>query len=435
MKTIVNNVSKGLAMMLLVFTITAMQANGSVLSHSKASKDTAFRTFTGKVIDNTTKKPIVFANVYLIGSSLGTVTNAEGEFVLKVPVTELNRKVGFSYLGYNNMVIALTEMKDKDNVVKLETSAVSLDAVVIRTDDPLDLLSMAFRKISENYKSDPEMLIGFYRETVKQNKSYVAVAEAVLDVYKSSYNSMMDFDRVQIYKGRKSQDVKKMDTLMFKLQGGPRTSFLLDVVKNPGELLSEDYLENYNFRFAGFATIDGRDNYVIEFDQKENVDLPLYKGRIYLDTKNMAFSRLEFSLSDKALVLASSDLVRKKPMDLRVDVLGATYLVNYRILNDKWYLNHVRSELTFRCNWKKKRYNSTYTTALEMAVTDRDTININKSRYRDQSKSSDIFADKVNAYKDENYWGEYNYIKPDESIESVINKLNRKLKWKAIGEN
>ncbi len=435
MKTIVTNVSKGLAMMLLVFSITAMQAKGSVSSHSKAAKDTAFRTFTGKVIDNTTKKPVVFANVYLIGSSLGTVTNAEGEFVLKVPVTELNRKVGFSYLGYQNIVIALSDMKEKDNVVKLETSAVSLDAVVIRTDDPLDLLRMAFRKINENYKSDPEMLIGFYRETVKQNKSYVAVAEAVLDVYKSSYNSMMDFDRVQIYKGRKSQDVKKMDTLMFKLQGGPRTSFLLDVVKNPGELLSEEYLENYNFRFAGFATIDGRDNYVIEFDQKENVELPLYKGRIYLDTKNMAFSRLEFSLSDKALVLASSDLVRKKPMDLRVDVLGADYLVNYRILNDKWYLNHVRSELTFRCNWKKKRYNSTYTTALEMAVTDRDTININKSKYKDQSKSSDIFADKVNAYKDENYWGEYNYIKPDESIESVINKLNRKLKWKSIGEN
>jgi hypothetical protein len=237
MKTIVTNVSKGLAMMLLVFSITAMQAKGSVFSHSKAAKDTAFRTFTGKVIDNTTKKPVVFANVYLIGSSLGTVTNAEGEFVIKVPVTELDRKVGFSYLGYNNKVIPLAEMKDKDNVVKLESSAVSLDAVVIRTDDPVDLLNMAFKKISENYKSDPEMLIGFYRETVKQNKSYVAVAEAVLDVYKSSYNSMVDIDRVQIYKGRKSQDVKKMDTLMFKLQGGPRTSFLLDVVKNPGELL------------------------------------------------------------------------------------------------------------------------------------------------------------------------------------------------------
>jgi hypothetical protein len=48
---------------------------------------------------------------------------------------------------------------------------------------------------------------------------------------------------------------------------------------------------------------------------------------------------------------------------------------------------------------------------------------------------SDIFADKVDAYKDENFWGEYNYIKPDESIESVINRLNRKLKWKNISEN
>jgi hypothetical protein len=421
-------------MMLLVFSISVMQANGSILSHVKAGKDTTYRTYSGKVIDNITKKAVVFANVYLIGSSLGTVTNADGEFVLKVPISELNRKVGISYLGYNNKVIALEDMKEEDNLIRLELSAVSIDEVVIRTDDPLELLRMAFRKVNDNYKTDPEMMVGFYRETVKQNRSYVAVSEAVLDVYKSPYNSVIDYDRVKIYKGRKSEDVKKMDTLMFKLQGGPRTSFLLDVVKNPGELLTEEYLNDYKFKFVGFATIDGRDNYVIQFDQNESVELPLYKGMIYLDTKNMAFSRLEFSLSDKALDLADNSLVRKKPMDLKVDVLGADYLVNYRVLDEKWYLNHVRSELAFKCIWKKKRYNATYTTALEMAVTDRDTATIDKSRYRDQSKMTDIFADKVDSFKDENFWGEYNYIKPDESIESVIKKLNRKLKWKAISE-
>ena len=102
--------------------------------------------------------------------------------------------------------------------------------------------------------------------------------------------------------------------------------------------------------------------------------------------------------------------------------------INYRVLDEKWYLNHVRSELIFKCNWKKKRFDATYTTALEMAVTDRNTENINKAKYREQTKMTDIFADKVNAYKDENFWGEYNYIKPEESIESVINKLNKKLK-------
>lgn len=426
---------RGLAFMLMFIAFSAMQVRGSVWNHSKAPKDTTFVTFTGKVIDNTTRKPVVFANVYLIGSSLGTVTNADGEFVLKVPVAELSRKVGFSNLGYKNLVVALTEMKAKDNIIRLEIAATSLEEVIIRSDDPIELLRMAYRRIHENYNKEPEMQVGFYRETVKQNRNYVAVAEAVLDVYKSSYNSLVDNDRVRIYKGRKSEDVKKMDTLMFKLQGGPRTSFMLDVVKNPGEILSEEYLDDYYFKFAGFAAIDGRDNYVIEFDQRENVDLPLYKGKIFLDTKNMAFSRLEFSYSDKALDIADNELVRKKPMDLKIDVLGANYLINYRILDDKWYLNHVRSELIFKCNWKKKRYNATYTTALEMAVTDRNSDNINKAKYKDQTKMTDIFADQVNSFKDENFWGEYNYIKPDESIESVINRLNRKLKWQNISDN
>lgn len=421
--------------MMMLIALSSMQASGSFWGPGKAAGDTTYKTFTGKVIDKATRKPVPFANVYLIGSSLGTVTNAEGEFILKVPVGEMNRKIGISNLGYKNLVISFAEMDSKDNLIKLELAATPLEQVVIRSDDPVELLKMAYRRIHENYNLNPEMQVGFYRETVKQNKSYVAVAEAVLDVYKSPYNSLFDYDRVKIFRGRKSEDVKKMDTLMFKLQGGPRTSFLLDMVKNPGEILSEEYFEKYIFRFAGFASIDGRDNYVIEFDQRPDVELPLYKGTIYLDTKNMAFSRMDFSFSDEALKIADNELVRKKPMDLKIDVLAADYMINYRVVDEKWYLNHVRSELVFKCNWKKKRYNATYTAALEMAVTDRNTENINKARYKDQSKQTDILADKVSAYKDENFWGDYNYIKPEESIESIIHKLNKKLRWESIEGN
>jgi hypothetical protein len=423
---------KGLGVMLIVLSVTTSQAMGSGWNRERNPQDTAFKVFTGKVIDHATKKPVVFANVYLVGSSLGTVTNADGEFVLKVPTTELNRRLGISNLGYKNLIVDLATLKDRENTFRLELAATPLEQVVIRSDDPLDLLRMAYRRIPENYNDDPEMQVGFYRETVKQNRSYVAVAEAVLDVYKSPYTSLMDYDRVKIFKGRKSEDVKKMDTLMFKLQGGPKTSFLLDVVKNPGEILSEEYFDKYDFKFAGYASIDGRDNYVIQFDQKPEVDIALYKGTVYLDTKNMAISRIDFSFSDKALDIADNELVRKKPMDLKIDVLGADYSINYRVLNEKWYLNHVRSELVFKCDWKKKRFDATYTTALEMAVTDRNTENINKAKYRDQTRMTDIFADKVNAYKDENFWGDYNYIKPEESIESVINKLNKKLRWQNI---
>jgi hypothetical protein len=434
MKTNVLQLTKCLAIMLMVIAITAGQAKGSVLSFEKSSKDTTFKTFNGKVVDATTKKPVIYANVYLIGSSLGVVTNDDGDFILKVPIAELGRKVGISNIGYKTVELSLSELGDKANIIKLETAAVQMDEVVIRSDDPRVLVNMALNRVNQNYRIDPEMLIGFYRETIKQNRSYVAVSEAVLDVYKSSYTSLADYDRVKIFKGRKSEDVKKMDTLMFKLQGGPRTSFLLDIVKNPGAIFSEDYLDDYYFSNAGYATIDGRDNYVIEFYQRESVPEPLYKGIIYLDTENMAFSRIEFSFSDQALSIADNELVRKKPIDLKVDVLGASYLVNYRLLDGKWYLNHVRSDLAFKCLWKKKRYNSTYNAVLEMAVTDR-TDKISKAKYKEQSKMTDIFADEVNQYKDENFWGEYNYIKPDESIETVINRLNKKLKWETIGDD
>jgi hypothetical protein len=432
MKTFKCRVNAAPIALILLIMFISLPANGAYTAGGKVKKDTTYKVYTGKVIDALSKKPVVFANVYLVKSSIGTVTNSDGEFILKVPIGETDQLVGFSFIGYHNFELKLSELSSEENVIKLEPSSVPIKEVVIRTSDPTELLRMAMRRIDENYKVSPEMLIAFYRETIKQNRNYVAVSEAVLDVYKSPYNNDFEMDRVKIYKGRKSEDVKKMDTLIFKLQGGPRTSFLLDVVKNPGALLSADFIDYYEFQFAGFVTIDGRDNYVIEFDQKDNVNYPLYKGKIYLDTKNLAFSRLEFSLSEKGIDLADNELVRKKPIDLKVNVIGAHYMINYRVLDDKWYLNHVRSELAFECKWEKKLFKSTYITALEMAVTDRDNELVDKFKYKESAKMSDVFADQVKYFTDGDFWGAYNYIKPDESIESAISKLNRKLKRREL---
>jgi hypothetical protein len=41
---------------------------------------------------------------------------------------------------------------------------------------------------------------------------------------------------------------------------------------------------------------------------------------------------------------------------------------------------------------------------------------------------SDIFTDKAYAFKNNDFWGDYNIIKPDESIQNAIEKLSKKLK-------
>ncbi|MCK7532195.1 MAG: hypothetical protein MZV63_14795 [Marinilabiliales bacterium] len=48
---------------------------------------------------------------------------------------------------------------------------------------------------------------------------------------------------------------------------------------------------------------------------------------------------------------------------------------------------------------------------------------------RRRLRYSDVFSEKVNAFADPEFWGEYNVIEPDQSIESAIRKLSRKLKF------
>lgn len=387
-----------------------------------------FKSFSGKVIDKETKKPIVFANVYVDGSGLGTVTNSEGEFVIKIPAEKYNAKLGVTFLGYSNIILSIEELNSEGNIIALQPSPIPIDEVIVRSGNALELVEGALKNIRDNYQSTPEKQVGFYRETIKQNRYYIEVAEAVLDVYKASYTDDFDFDRVKIYKGRKSQDVKKMDTILFKFQGGPKTSFLLDVIKTPGNILSNDMLEFYDFNLAGMTKINDRNSYIIDFDQKDGVNYPLYQGKIYLDVQTLAVAGIDFRISEKGIKLAGNELIRKKPVSMKMDVESGYYLVNYRELNGKWYLNHVRSELIFKCKWDKEFFRSEYITTFEMAVTDRDTSNVNKFKFKEIAKISDVFADQVNYFADEEFWGEYNFIKPDESIQYAIARLNKKLK-------
>jgi len=40
-----------------------------------------------------------------------------------------------------------------------------------------------------------------------------------------------------------------------------------------------------------------------------------------------------------------------------------------------------------------------------------------------------VFTDRVGAFADPEFWGDYNVIEPDQSIESAIRRLSKKLKF------
>lgn len=389
----------------------------------------AYKPVYGRIIDSRTEKPVVFASVYLEGTNIGTVSNSEGDFILKVPLFIENKTIVISSIGYRNIEMDVYSFSEgKSQAIKLEPGSIPIEQVTIVNRDARELLYQALGRIRENYSSEPMMVTSFYRETIKQNRSYVGVSEAVLDGYKSAYNSLTDSDRVKIFKGRKSTDVKKMDTIMFKLQGGPRTMFLLDIVKNPLELFEREVMEYYIYQMGGIVNIDDRPAYLIEFSQLPHIEYPLYSGKLFIDVETLGFVAADFSINPAKLDQAAQYLVRKKPAGLNVDLINANYKVNYRHSDGLWHLNHTRTELIMAVRWKKKLFRSTYTTISEMAITDIDPENVVKYKYRESARHDDVFQEKVSDFEDPDFWGEYNIIQPEVSIQEAIERISRKLK-------
>ena len=54
----------------------------------------------GKIIDKNTQSPIEYANIGILGKSIGTISNSDGDFVLKIPPAYINDTIGISCIGY-----------------------------------------------------------------------------------------------------------------------------------------------------------------------------------------------------------------------------------------------------------------------------------------------------------------------------------------------
>lgn len=396
--------------------------------HDEELSDTInYKAYYGKVVDSKTNKALPFATIEALGSNAATVTNIDGEFIIKIERKSDVSQLKIAYIGFQNKILELDKLSDKGSyTVKLEQTAIQLKQVTIRPQDAMELIADVLANIRANYSDQPMMMRGFYRETIQRGRNYVSISEAIIDVYKGSYLNEYQVDQVKLFRGRKSADVERMDTVLFKVQGGPNTTILMDVVKNPYILLSEEYLNIYDFRLSDVITIDDRLHYVISFNQKEYVDDPYYKGRLYIEMDRLAISEAEFELNVENQDQAARLFIKRKPMGMSIIPERAAYRAKYTIEDDRWYFTYARAEVKFKVNWKKKFFNTTYSTMSELAITDRTYEGIEKFAGRERFKSNDILNEKVYIFFDQGFWGGYNVIEPDQSIQSAIRKLNKK---------
>ena len=384
-------------------------------------------TVTGVVRNKDDRKKLENVNVSVPGTNIGTVTNSDGLFSLKIKDAEIVRGLEVSHIGYLNTQISLKENKDLSALTVWMMPAPNLlSEIVIFGNNARGIVEEAIRKIPVNYSPNENMLTTFYRETVQKRRRYISVSEAVIDVYKTAYNDrVLVKDKVQLQKGRRLLSQKTSDTLAVKVVGGPSLAIYLDVVKNQDALLNMGDLDYYEFHIEEPVNFDNRMQYVISFRPKVNLMYALFYGKLYIDFEKLAFTRAEFSLDMKNKTKAVEAILHKKPLGLQFKPQEVSYLVTYKEQNGKTYLNYIWNTIRFKCDWKKRLFSSGYTVYSEMVVTDRQEDNFTAISNKTAFKEKQVFYDLVDEYWNEDFWKEYNIIEPAESLEHAVNKLKK----------
>ena len=393
---------------------------------AQAAKGDGYVTISGVVKDQSTKKNLEYVNISVSGTSIGTVTNADGVFSIKVTDSIQASNLEISYLGYRNQRYPIRDADVDDAVIMLIPNTNTLPEVVIRAMDPVLLVKNAIDKIAVNNSPNQNMLTGFYRETIRKRRNYINVTEAIVNIYKTPYVDDVDRDRVQVFKGRQLVSPKAGDTLMVKLQGGPNYSIYLDAVKNRDLLLDKETLSDYKFKMETPVMLDKRLHYAVSFEPQAVQPYPLFYGTMYIDEETLTFTQIEFSFSMKDRNKVTYAILKKKPFNLRFKPEEITYMVNYKQENGISYLNYMQNTIRFKCDWKRRLFSTNYTIVSEMVVTDKQLENVSAIPYKLAFNIKNVLSDKVGNFYDENFWEGYNIIAPTESLESAVNKLKKK---------
>jgi hypothetical protein len=387
-----------------------------------------FKEFYGKVIDGNSNKVLEAVSLNIIETNISTITNSEGDFLLKVPNKYLESKVVVSMLGYNTRVIPVSNLSETGNKIKLYVAVTQLSAVSISAyKDAKSLVRKVFKKKNNNVQNESVFMTAFYRETIKRRNRNVSLTEAVVNILKQPNTSELR-DAIQLGKARKSTDYRRLDTVSMKLQGGPFSTIYLDVMKYPEYIFTDETIASYDFSFDVPTTINTRNVYVVNFKPRNGSLNIKYEGKLYVDVQSLALVSANYALDVSNKKKSKNLLVRKKPRDIVVYPLEAHYKVDYKAKGEKWYYSYSNLSLKFKVNKKREIFNKVYTLSSEMAVTDWEINSSDKKiKYKDRLRPTVIITDAISGFSDPNFWGEYNLIEPDKSIESAINKIRKNI--------
>jgi len=300
----------------------------------------SYRIF-GKVVDDSTKTSIPFASVAITGLNIGTSTNIDGEFQIKVDSLPVG--LIFSHVSYDKKEILV--QAPSYITISLTPRRVILEELVInerdRSDFPYRLLVQAYNK-AVNKSRDWKYGLAYYRQTSRNAKDYSELYEIFYDTRYSS-KGILEWDIQEGRYAMKSEKAvedyvyNKNFTQLFRLMTmyQPETDkFIMPVNENVREL--------YNLYISELLDVEGRKVAVVNFAPKEEIYTPAMSGRLFIDIDSYDILKLEGQIRNDNLDIIALTNPKGSWKDYVLNIDAA-----YKITEDEILLDYISMSQSF----------------------------------------------------------------------------------------
>ncbi|QNJ98256.1 carboxypeptidase-like regulatory domain-containing protein [Constantimarinum furrinae] len=441
----------------------------------------------GKVADFLTFLPIESASVYIQNSTIGTITNIDGNFVLQAPREFSNDTLIISSIGYKSFKTVISELEQPLEIF-LEEDIAALDEVVVvsstRPKTGNDIVLKAIEELPDNLPELPYLQKGFLRHRERNKKEYKWLIESAITMYDSSYASGAKKNlKINVDEIRKSYDLREVDSLFayasfLKYNGKNinvkakelrrdtiKTASLVNAIKWNDQRLNGleklfagqlNLVRNANARDALFGknmlkthqfTLDtvlvenGRKLYKIKIGKSSDfIDLNtpnIYNdgfeanGWLYIYWDNYAFKKIEYEL------VAASDVQKRRSKSLFDTQVNHKLVITYMEYEGKMYPNYFYYESPKLVNIGDRSSDQVktesepgfdkdeqyYFTIQEILFTEVIRDAFAVETALNKEWSEDIFSSRP--YNEE-FWDNYNVLLESEEEEQLIKDLGKR---------
>ncbi|MEL7145096.1 MAG: carboxypeptidase-like regulatory domain-containing protein [Bacteroidota bacterium] len=326
------------------------------------------RELRGSVIDQSTQEPLPFATIGFRNHRVGTVSDQNGNFVLRYEAALAVDTLTISYIGYNDYSFLIGS--DADVQILMSPAVFQFEEVVIRSVSAEQYMKKVVRRIPENFLDIPFETVSYYRERLDENQIPIKFAEAgfvsfqhpyfsdsanhhQLVLFEDKSESEMQFLRKKALKrqekarkkaeasGEEFEDDSDFSTVQANF-GGPESILNGDPVRGLSEFMDTTMFKKYRFEFHEATSYNGKPVEVISFQTRGKVDQARANGLIYVDKASLAVIKIEkegkfvvpFALKPLLYLLGFSISGGKIVSDYK-----------YKSFNGKWYPENLHHQL------------------------------------------------------------------------------------------